>query len=87
MQEQVDDEQRSEYKTRVIVHRDPLVAGNTQIRGPATPLSAACREDEIEHQPGDKRWYEGNQAADIDKCVDSDAFFVNSSCQIYPKEY
>ena len=74
VQEQVDDEQRCEYETCVIVHRDPLVTGNTQIGGPATPLPATLREDKIQHQPRDKRWYERDQAADIDKSIDSDAF-------------
>lgn len=74
VQEHVDDEQGGEHEARVIVHRYPLVACNTKIGCPAASPSAAFREDEIEHQPGDKRWDECDQAADIDDCIDGDAF-------------
>jgi hypothetical protein len=40
VQEKVEDEQCGEGKTRVIVHRDPRVAGDTKIGSPASTPSA-----------------------------------------------
>jgi hypothetical protein len=85
VQEQVDDEQCCEYETCVIVHRDPLVTGNTQIGGPAASPSATFREDKIEHQPRDKRRDEGDQAADINKSVNGNAFQKNPSLSDLPE--
>ena len=74
VQEQVEDKKGRKHEARVVVHRDPLVAGNPQIGCPAATSSSAFREYEIEHKPGDQRWDEGDQAADIDECIDGDAF-------------
>ena len=74
VQEQVNDEQGSEHEARVVVHRDPLVAENTQIGCPTAPPSSAFRENEIEHKPGDQRRDECDQATDVDKRVNGYAF-------------
>ena len=82
VQEQVEDEQGGEHEARVIMHRHPLVAGNTKIGCPAAPPSAAFRENEIEHKPTDQGRDECDQAADVYESVDSNAFQWSSSFSI-----
>lgn len=74
VKEQVDNQQDSKCQARVIVHCDPLVSWYAKVSNPAAPPSAAFRENEIQHKPGDQRRDEGDQAANIDKCVDGYAF-------------
>ena len=71
VQEQVEDEQGSEQQARGIVHGYPLVAGDTQVVSPAAAPPSAFRENEIQDKPEDEGRDERNQAADINKCVDS----------------
>ena len=71
VQEQVEDEQGSEQQARGIVHGYPLVAGDTQVGSPAAAPPSAFRENEIQDKPGYERRHECDQAADINKCVDS----------------
>jgi hypothetical protein len=73
VEEQVDDEQGGEYQAPVIVHGDPLVAGDAEIRSPAASPSTTFRENEKKHKPGHQGWDERYQAADIDQGIDSDA--------------
>lgn len=73
VQQQVDDEQGGEYKTRDIVIQDPVVPGNPHSGNPTASPPSAGRKVEIEHKSGDKRWDERDQAADIDQCIDGDA--------------
>jgi hypothetical protein len=73
----VEYEQSGERKARVIVHIQPLVLGNTQIGSPASAPPATGWKEEEQYQPGDQRWDERYQAADIDQRVDGDAFHEN----------
>jgi hypothetical protein len=66
--------QSGEREARVIVYSEPLVAGNTKSRYPAAPQATSFRENEIKDKPGDQRRDEGDQAPDIDKYIDFDAF-------------
>ena len=69
MQEQVDDEQGGKHEAYIIVHRDPLVTGDTKAGRPAAPESS-FRQDKIEDKSGDQRRDERDKASDVHECID-----------------
>jgi len=76
VQEQVDDEQRYENKTCVVMQRNPLIAGDAKVRYPAATPPAAFREDEIQHKPGGKRQNEHDQGSEVYESVCGYTFHV-----------
>ena len=56
------------------MHRQPLGAGDVEIRRPSAAPTATGRQDEIQDKPGDKGRDEGDQASDIHKCIDGYPF-------------
>ena len=83
VQKQVNNEQGGKYQARVVMHGDPLVSWNAKIRYPAAPPSATFRQYEIQHKAGNQRRDERDQAADVHKCINGDAFQGNTSYQVY----
>jgi len=56
VQEQVDDEQGGKNKAYIIVHGYPLVAGDTQVGGPAAAPPSALWKNEIQETSLEMRY-------------------------------
>ena len=74
MQEQVDDEQGCKNKTHNIMKKDPVMAGYPQPCDPAASSPATGGKEEVQYQTGDERQDERDQAADVNECIEGDAF-------------
>lgn len=79
VQEHVDDEQGGEGKTCNVMIKDPVMPGYPHPCDPAASPPATGWQEEVQYQPGDERRDECYPTADIDQCIDSNAFHVNPS--------
>jgi len=77
VQEQMEDEQGGKNKTRDIMVQNPVMPGYSHPRNPAATFTAAGGEKNVQDQPGDEGGDERDQAADINECIERDAFHEN----------
>jgi len=65
MQEEVEEKEGCKKKARIVVHRNPLAAGNAEERDPHRSPSATGWQEEIQHKAREERGDERDQAPDI----------------------
>ena len=77
VQEQVDDEQGYEGKTRNIMEEDPVIPGNPHPGDPAATPSPTGRKEQEQYQPGYQGQDERDETTDVGQCVNGYAFHEN----------